>query len=166
MHRSARALVALAATAGALAASPAYAAPPTTVIEVRHIHVPIANCGSFTLIIDSTVNRELTTFYGAGGLPTRDVLVRRQEGSFINANTGASVSFTGNWRNVHFYTDGVPNGVDTQTGRTYTITLPGRGVIFLQAGHGVQVDMQTVFEAGPHDFEERDFDEVCDYLAD
>jgi hypothetical protein len=160
-----RAFAALAATAGLVAASPAYATPPTTTSEVRHVRIPIASCGSFPLIIDVTVNRELTTFYDADGLPVRAVLDRRQEGSFINAVTGASVPLTGNWRNVIYYTDGVPNGVATQTGRTYTVTVPGRGVIFLQAGHGIQVDMQTVFEVGPHDFEERNFGEVCAYLA-
>jgi len=160
-----RAAAALAVTAGLIAAAPANATPPTTTTEVRHVRITIASCGAFPLIIDSMVTRKFTTFHDADGVPTRAVLERRMEGSFINGVTGASVPLTGNWRNVISYTDGVPNGVITQTGRTYTVTVPGGGVIFHQAGHGIQVDMQTVFEVGPHDFEERNFGEVCAYLA-
>jgi hypothetical protein len=43
--------------------------------------------------------------------------------------------------------------------------MPGRGVIFLQAGNGIQEDGHAVFVAGPHDFEEANFAELCDYLS-
>jgi hypothetical protein len=62
-------------------------------------------------------------------------------------------------------TDGVLDGTAIQTGRTYTITVPGEGVIFQQSGRGIQESGATVFEAGPHDFDERSFAERCDYLA-
>ena len=165
MHSHRRALAALAAGAAFVAATPAHATPPTTVSEVRHVRLTLASCGSFSLISDVTVDRKLTTFYDPDGRPTRVALDRRLEGTFINSVSGASVPVTGNWRNVTYYTDGVPNGVITQTGRTYTVTVPGRGAIFLQAGHGIQVDGQTAFEVGPHDFEDRNFGEVCAYLA-
>jgi hypothetical protein len=32
-------------------------------------------------------------------------------------------------------------------------------------GRGIQDSGVTVFEAGPHDFDERNFAELCDYLA-
>jgi hypothetical protein len=163
-HR--RAVAALAATAALLAAAPAHATPPTTTTEERQIPpMPIANCGTFALLIRATVIRELTTFYDAGGIPVRAVLDRRQEGQFTNAVTGKSIPLSGRWKLTYDYTDGVRNGVVYQTGPTYHVTVPGRGIIFLQAGHGLQVNMVTVFEHGPHDFEERNFAEVCDYLA-
>src|SRR3954471_6118045 len=98
MPRHHRAVAALAATAGLFAAAPAHATPPTTTTEVRHVRIPIASCGSFTLIIDSTVTRAFTTFYNADGVTVRDVLDRRQEGSFINSVTGQSVPLSGRWK--------------------------------------------------------------------
>jgi len=165
MLRYRRAVAALAATAGLLASAPAHATAPTTTIEVRHVRIPITSCGAFTLIIDVTVTRKFTTFYDAAGVTVRDVLDRRQEGTFENSLTGKSLPLSGRWKLTREYTDGVPNGSVYQTGPTYHVTAPGYGVIFLQAGRGLQVNGVTVFEHGPHDFEERNFVEVCAYLA-
>jgi hypothetical protein len=43
--------------------------------------------------------------------------------------------------------------------------VPGLGEIFHQTGYGIQQDGQTIFEAGPHDFEHLNIDELCAYLA-
>jgi hypothetical protein len=80
--------------------------------------------------------------------------------------TGASVPSTGVWRVTRYYADGQLTGKVTQAGRTYLITVPGLGAIFHQTGFGIQQDGQTIFEAGPHDFEHSNVDELCAYLAD
>ena len=162
-HRATAAL--FAAGSLLLATAPAHATAPTTTVEQRHLVLPLASCGSFTLILDSHVTREFTTFYDQDGLKVRDVLTRHQEGTFSNALTGTSTALSGNWRVTRYYTDGQLNGTAVQTGRTYAVTVPGRGVIFHQSGRGIQENGEIVFQAGPHDFDEANFAELCDYLS-
>jgi hypothetical protein len=157
----------LVAAGGLLLASvPAQATAPTRIVEQRHVDFVIASCGSFMLRLQSAVEREYVIYYDENGVPVRDVLIRRQEGTFSNSVTGKSADLSGVWRVTRTYTDGVLDGTAIQTGRTYTITVPGEGVIFQQSGRGIQKSGVTVFEAGPHDFDERNFAELCDYLAD
>lgn len=148
-----------------LASVPADATAPTRISEQRHIDFQIASCGSFMLRLTSDVEREVTTYYDDAGVPVRDVLVRRQEGTFSNSVSGKSVATSGVWSVTRTYTEGLLDGTAIQTGRTYTVTIPGAGVIFHQSGRAIQVSGATVFEAGPHDFDERNFGELCDYLA-
>lgn len=159
------AAVTVAAAGLAVTTGPAHATAPTTTLEQRHVMFALASCGSFTLMLEGEVTRELTTYYDQDGIPVRDVLTRRQQSTFTNSVTGKSVPTSGIWHVTRYYTDGELNGSVTQTGRTYTVTVPGRGVIFIQAGRGIQQDGQTVFEAGPHDFEHANFAELCDYLS-
>jgi hypothetical protein len=165
-HRAARGVVAaLLASASLAAAAPAHATAPTTTVEQRHIKVTRGSCGSFALIFEGDVTFQFTIFYDQDAIAVRDVLVRTSEGTVSNSVTGGSVPFTGDWRVTRYYTDGVLNGTVTQTGRTYAITVPGLGVIFQQTGRGIQENGQTVFEAGPHDFDDANFDQLCAYLA-
>jgi hypothetical protein len=166
--RSSRRLLApaLAVVAGLAGAAPAGANAPTTTVEVRHVTVPRGDCGTFSLIFDADVTRRLTTFYDSEGVPMRDVLVRSSEGAVFNSVTRKSVPFTGVWRVTRYYADGELTGRVTQAGRTYLITVPGLGEIFHQTGRGIQENGQTVFEAGPHDFDNVNVDELCAYLAD
>ena len=147
------------------AAVPAQATAPTRIFEHRQADFLIASCGSFMLRLQSAIEREYVIYYDADGVVVRDVLIRRQEGTFSNSVTGKSAELTGIWRVTRTYTDGVSDEIAIQTGRTYTITIPGEGVIFHQSGRGIQEGTVTVFEAGPHDYDERNFAELCDYLA-
>ena len=156
---------AAAAVAGLAGAPTAGATAPTTTVEQRHVRVPHGDCGSFTLIFEADVTRGVTTFYDRDGVPVRDVLVRRTDGTVSNSVTGASVPSTGVWRVTRYYADGELTGRVTQSGRTYVITVPGQGAIFHQTGFGLQQDGQTIFEAGPHDFEHVNVGELCAYLA-
>jgi hypothetical protein len=160
-----RAVAALIAGASLAAAAPAHATPPTTTVEQRHVNVRRPDCGSFALVFEADVTREFTIFYDQHGVPVRDVLVRTSEGAVSNSVTGAWAPITGVWRVTRYYTDGVLNGTAVQTGRTYAITVPGLGVIFQQTGRGIQENGQIVFEAGPHDFDDANFDQLCAYLA-
>jgi hypothetical protein len=160
-----RAVAALLASTSLAAAAPAHATPPTTTVEQRPVHITLPACGSFALVFKADVTRKITTFCDQDGVPLRDVLVRTSEGAVSNAATGKSVPLTGVWRVTRYYTDGVLNGRVTQTSRTYAITVPGLGVIFQQTGHAIQENGQTVFEAGPHDFDNANFSELCAYLA-
>jgi len=166
--RSSRWMVALAASAaaGLAGAAPADATAPTTTLEQRHVKLTHGDCGSFTLIFEADVTRKVTTFYDQDGVPVRDVLVRRSDGTVSNSVTGKSLPSTGVWRVTRYYADGRLTGRVTQAGRTYLITVPGLGEIFHQTGNGIQQDGQTIFEAGPHDFEHANVDELCAYLAD
>ena len=165
--RSSRWILVLAASAaaGLTGAPPASATPPTTTIEQRHVRVPNGDCGSFTLIFEADVTRKVTTFFDEDGVPVRDVLVRHTDGTVSNSVTGESVPFTGVWRVTRYYAAGQLTGRVTQAGRTYLITVPGLGEIFHQTGYGIQQDGQTIFEAGPHDFDNVNVGELCAYLA-
>jgi hypothetical protein len=156
---------AVSAAAGLHGAPPASATPPTTTIEQRHVRVPHGDCGSFTLVFEADVERKVTTFYDQDGVPVRDVLVRHTDGTVSNSVTGTSLPITGVWRVTRYYADGQLTGRVTQSGRTYVITVPGLGVIFHDTGYGIQQDGQTIFEAGPHDFEHFNVGELCAYLA-
>jgi len=151
----------------ALAAWPAQASAlaPTTTVEQRHVKLAHGDCGSFTLIFEADVTRKVTTFYDHDGIPVRDVLVRRADGTVANSVTGTSLPSWGVWRVTRYYADGQLTGRVTQAGRTYLITARELGVVFHQTGFGIQEDGQTVFEAGPHDFEHSNVDELCAYLA-
>src|SRR5215207_5131174 len=153
------------AAAGLAGAPPAGATAPTTTVEQVHVKLPHGDCGSFALIFEADVTRKSTTFYDRDGVPVRDVLVRRSEGTVSNSISGASVPSRGVWRVTRYYTDGELNGRVTQAGRTYLVTVPGLGEIFHQTGYGIQQDGQTIFEAGPHDFDDFHIDELCRYLA-
>jgi hypothetical protein len=156
---------ALVAAASLVAVSAADAMAPTTTVEQRHVKLPHGDCGAFTLIFEADVTRKVTTFFDQAGLPVRDVLVRRSEGTVSNSVSGASVPSTGVWRVTRYYADGQLTGRATQAGRTYLITVPGLGEIFHQTGYGIQQDGQTIFEASPHDFDDFHIDELCRYLA-
>ena len=158
-------VVALAAATALVAAAQASALAPTTTVEQRHVKLTHGDCGAFTLIFEADVTRKVTTFYDQDGVPVRDVLVRRSDGTVSNSLTARSVPSTGVWRVTRYYADGQLTGKVTQAGRTYMITVPGLGEIFHQTGYGIQQDGQTIFEAGPHDFEHLDVDELCGYLA-
>ena len=164
--RSSRWMLAFAASAAGLAgAPPVGATPPTTTIEQRHVRLLHGDCGSFALIFEADVERKVTPFYDRAGVPVRDVLVRRTDGSVPNSVTGRPLPTTGVWRVTRYYADGQLTGRVTQAGPTYLITVPGLGVIFHQTGYGIQQDGQTIFEAGPHDFEHSKVDELCAYPA-
>jgi hypothetical protein len=158
-------VLALAAATALVAAAQASALAPTTAVEQRDVKLAHGDCGAFTLIFEADVTRKVTTFYDQDGVPVRDVLVRRSEGTVSNSVTGRSVPSMGVWRVTRYYADGQLTGRVTQAGRTYLITEPGLGVIFHQTGYGIQQDGQTNFEAGPHDFEHGNVDELCAYLA-
>ena len=151
--------------AGLGGAASADATAPTTTIEQRHVALTHGDCGSFALIFEADVTHKLITFYDQDGLPVRDVLVRRTDGTVSNSVTGKSLPSTGVWRVTRYYADGQLTGRITQAGRTYLITVPGLGEIFHQTGYGVQQDGQTIFEAGPHDFEHLNIEELCAYFA-
>src|SRR5215204_4680121 len=84
----------------ALAAWPARASAlaPTTTVEQRHVKLAHGDCGSFTLIFEADVTRKVTTFYDHDGIPVRDVLVRRADGTVANSVTGTSLPSWGVWR--------------------------------------------------------------------
>jgi hypothetical protein len=121
--------------------------------------------GAWRIDLDAVVTRKVTTFYDHDGVPVRDVLVRRSDGTVANSVTGTSLPIWGVWRVTRYYTDGQLTGRVTQAGRTYLITARGLGEIFHQTGYGIQQDGETIFEAGPHDFEHSNVDELCAYLA-
>src|SRR5215207_547408 len=82
------------AAAGLAGAPPAGATPPTTTLEQRHVKLTQGDCGSFALIFEADVTRKVTTFYDRDGVPVRDVLVRRTDGTVSNSVTGASLPTT------------------------------------------------------------------------
>jgi hypothetical protein len=94
MHRSLRNRVAATVIAGAalaLTAGPVAAVTPSTESWTNHVEIGFIDCDGFTVVGTWDIHHKLTTFYGADGVPIRDIEQIDFSGRLTNAVTGASV---------------------------------------------------------------------------
>jgi hypothetical protein len=146
----------------ALAGSASAARP-----EVRTFHFEdtefIADCGDFEVLTDYVLDiRSLVFFDDAGNEDfAREHFVFHD--FFYNSETGEGFAETNTGNTV----------IDLQTGNeisssglSYHVTVPGEGVVLLQAGRlEFNEAGEVVFTAGPHQVLEEDFDKLCEALA-
>ena len=141
----------LATAFAAIAAAPlsASAAPPeTTTTEILDINVPVENCGSFTIIANYTGTIKETLYFNNQGDPIRLLFQGRARGTLTNSVSGYSVKDAPSVRNG--FVDLV-KGTETDVGVDFHITVPGEGVVVLQAGRIVfNGGPPPTFVAGPH----------------
>ena len=108
----------------------------------------VASCGAFNAVAHYAGTVKITTYFNAQGDPIRALFQGRARGTLTNSVTGFTVKDAPSIRNGFFdlVTDRVTNvGVD------FHITVPGSGVVVLQAGRIVFDGAgPPIFIAGPH----------------
>lgn len=138
------ALLALASVTTALAAKP----------EVQTFHDEGSfeiDCGSFLALADFEEDARVTTFFDDAGNPVRIQVHVNYDGTLTNSVTGLTVRDPGHFTIQVDLHEGTQNFV----GLVYGITIPGEGVVVLDAGRvvfaGEAVEENIIFEAGQFD---------------
>lgn len=107
-----------------------------------------SECDGFDIIANYTGTVTLTTFFNAQGDPVRVQFHGRARGTLRNLDTGYTVKDAPSIRNSFF---DLVKGTATHVGVDFHITVPGAGVVVLQAGRIVFTGAPPpTFVAGPH----------------
>jgi hypothetical protein len=103
-------------------------------------------CDGFTLDGEGTDLIRVATFYDKEGNPVRTVLNIRYAGTLIHSVTGET------WRDPQYAMFQIDHlkGTAGYAGLIYRITVPGKGVVVIDAGRVVFGEEGVIFEAGPH----------------
>ena len=138
------------------------AASPTSTETSFHLSRPnFISCDGFGVMLEGDVTRTDTTFTDESGTPTRTAIHIRFTGTLTNPLTGKAVLDNGSFQRTIDASD----GSITVTGGFRVVTAPGEGVLLHQTGRGILLDGEGVFGAGPNEFNDQEFDELCAYLA-
>jgi hypothetical protein len=131
--------------------------------EVHNHAFDIAECGEFDVLTDFVVDGHSTIFFDSAGNPDYARVHLRFVDFFYNSETREG--FT---EHEHSNTLlDLPSGEEvTSSGVSYRVTVPGEGVVLLEAGR-VEFNEagEVVFVAGPHQVLGQDFDKLCEALA-
>lgn len=148
---------------GLTAPSPAKAdGPYVEAFDFVIDHEPVANCGDFTIIADGGGRNRITTFLDREGNPIRIAFQGRYRGTLTNSVTGASLVDAPSVANI---TIDLIEGTQTNVGAFFTVTIPGRGAVFFEAGRLVFAgDGPPVFLAGQHHPPDESIAILCDAL--
>src|SRR4051794_33355564 len=144
--------VALSAVVYGLAHVPhVQAAPPSNISFTFSDPAPAvaANCGSFNVMAQYQGSVSITTFFDSNGFPVRLQFHGQARGVIFNSVTGFTVKDAPSIRNS--FVDLVM-GTEANVGVDFHVTVPGAGVVILQAGRVVfnAGGPPPVFVAGPH----------------
>ena len=149
--RSSAALASVPILALALAVAPAPAlatAPVQERFDFAYAAEPMASCGDFVILADGAGTTHLTTFFGRDGAPERVTLHGHYSGLMTNPLNGKTLADA---PSVPFVTLDLDTGVQTSIGTYWNVTIPGEGVIVVEAGRLVFDGAgPPVFIAGPH----------------
>jgi hypothetical protein len=144
-------------------AGPASAAKPEVVTFREEGTEFIADCGDFDVLTDFVFDiRALVFFDEEGNEDFARAHVQIQD-FYYNSETGEGFTETEASNNV---TDLSSGEEVTSVGLRYHVTVPGEGLVLVDAGR-LEFDEngEVVFAAGPHQVEEEDFDKLCAALA-
>jgi hypothetical protein len=145
------ALSALAAVAAVpVTASTAHGTPPvTTTFPFQEINALVANCGAFQILANYEGTLTETVFFDQSGNPVRVSLHGKARGTLTNSVTGYTVQDA---PTIAYFSFDLEHGTSTHVGVDYHITVPGEGVVVLQAGRIVFSDTspEPIFIGGPH----------------
>jgi hypothetical protein len=123
----------------------------------------IAECGEFEVLTDFVVDGHSTNFFDSAGNPDYARVHLRFVDFYYNSETGEG--FT---EHEHSNTLlDLPSGEEvTSSGVSYRVTVPGEGVVLLEAGRlEFNEAGGIVFVAGPHQVLSQDTDKLCEALA-
>lgn len=144
-------------------AAPVLAARPTTeVVTEDATSVDTDPCG-FPITFHDSGTYKITTFYDKAGNPVKSILTNYNE-RFVETATANGKTLLANYPTV--FITALPSEAYVQLGLRANYTVPGAGVIALDAGR-VSFDSsgEVLFEAGPHDILNGSFEAFCDYFA-
>jgi hypothetical protein len=156
-------VLAVAAIMAVMAASSAAAAPPEIEgpfhDEGTVVFADQSACGDFQILDRYVFDFTFTTFFDKDGNPVRAIEQVYGTDTFINSVTGKEIAAPFH-NTVHI---DLTTGFGSLTGVVYRATVPGAGVVFLDAGRIVSnQDFSVVtFQAGPHQFFDGDLDGLC-----
>jgi len=156
--------VVLFALAGVASADKPESTPALVRLEPETGTELIAECGDFQVLTDFVVDGQSTIFFDSDGNPDYARVHLRFVDFFYRSDTGEG--FT-----EHDHSNtliDLPSGNEvTSSGVSYRVTVPGEGVVLLQAGT-IKFDQaeNPTFVAGPHQvFPESDTQKLCEALA-
>jgi len=105
----------------------------------------------------------ITTYFDSGGDPIRVMLHLPFDGTLTNQETGTSVSATQDLIVV----EDLEAGTTTFVGVRFRVNFPGLGHVLLDVGKIVfDADGNVIFEAGPHQVINEDFEAFCEVLSE
>lgn len=163
MRLNRRAAIALAAILLAFPAQ-AHAGAPIVIGPAHEEGVePIADCGSFDVLDEYSIDYVLRVHVDANGDPIRGVEQVQGTDTFVNSVTGKRIPTKfANSVKIDFEA-----GLGATSGIIYRVTVPGMGAVFLDVGRIVtnQSGDIVAFRAGPHQFFDADFSRLCAALA-
>jgi hypothetical protein len=147
-----------------MAFTPALALPP--VHEIVHFEGALdpVDCGDFVLLPEYVTDAKITTFFDQDGNPSTLHVQVPIEFTLTNTATGEILSDKHHYLRIFDFKE----GTHTFVGMLWSVTIPGKGVVVLDAGRFI-VDAFTVgegygnilWQAGPHDGFNEDFG-VCE----
>jgi len=154
-------LVALAVTA--LPASAAHPRPTTEVTTIDHETMVDSTLCGFPITFTQNGNFKITTFYDDQGNPTKDIL-SNYNSRFTETATANGKSLVTNFPAVYITT--YPSGAFVQVGLRAQYTVPGAGVVALDAGRiSFSPTGDVLFEAGTHQITDGSAAAFCAYFA-
>jgi hypothetical protein len=141
-------MLALAASFGATAVAAQPRPPYQERFDFSYEAEPVASCGDFVMLADGAGTTHLTTYFERDGVPARVTLHGVYDGLLTNPLNGKTLADA---PSVPFITIDLASGVRTNIGTYWNVTVPGEGVIVIEAGRLVFDGAgPPVFIAGPH----------------
>jgi hypothetical protein len=146
----------------ALAGSASAAKPEPQTIHEEATEL-IADCGDFQVLTDYVADFRYLTFFDSAGNPEYARVHFTFHEFYYNSVTGVGFAETETGTNL---VDLPSDAEVTSSGLSYRVTVPGGGVVLLDAGRLVFNEAgEAVFEAGPHQVLRGDTDKLCAALA-
>ena len=123
----------------------------------------ITSCGEFDIVDQFSIDFTLRLFFDRDGNLFRGVESVQGTDTFVNSETGASIS--GRFANsvqIDFET-----GLGANAGIIFKLIVPGTGPVFMEIGRLISNRDGSIvtFQAGPRQFTDGDFGAVCAALA-
>jgi hypothetical protein len=110
------------------------------------------DCGSFVAQEEFVQDVRVMVFYDQAGEPDRVEVHFNYVGTVTNSVTGKTLRDPGHYKTV----EDLEAGTQTFVGMVYGITVPGEGMVVLDAGRivflGDTVPENVIFEAGSYDY--------------
>ena len=123
----------------------------------------ITSCGDFDIVDHFSVDFTLRLFFDRDGNRIRGVESVQGTDTFVNSETGASIS--GRFANTVLID--FESGLGANAGIVFKLIVPGAGPVFMEIGRVVSNRDGSIvtFQAGPRQFSDGDFGAVCAALA-
>jgi hypothetical protein len=154
----------------ALAALASAAEPETQTFHQEGTDV-VANCGGFKVLTDFEEDVRVTTFFDSAGNPDYARVQEHFQDFFYNSKTGEGFAETDTLTaefDLSRKGEISEREITSIIGLAYHVTVPGEGVVLLDAGNLLyDAKGHLVFEAGHHQIlgSDADTEKLCEALA-